>query len=105
MKGDQIRGRGLCFQFGAQRSQYRLECTTFDYVYSNCRNGCRDGGGAQRRSLNQKLLRVVQLSYYVPDSILDDLTGGFGRTTQWKPTVCSMAPNQSESKLYCTLGK
>ena len=29
-KGNQIRGRGLCFQPGAQKSQFKLWRTTFD---------------------------------------------------------------------------
>jgi len=45
VKGDQIRGGGLCFQSGAQRSQYRLDCTTFEYICNNWRDGRGDGGG------------------------------------------------------------
>jgi hypothetical protein len=45
VKGNQIRGRGLCFQPGAQKSQFNLWRTTFDFFYSEFWDGCGGGGG------------------------------------------------------------
>ena len=46
MKGYQVRGEGLCFQPGAQKSQFKLWRTTFDdKFYIEFWDGCGDGGG------------------------------------------------------------
>ncbi len=65
VKGNQIRGRGLCFQPGAQKSQLKLWRTTFDFFFTVSfemgvgtgragRAGRTPRGGGAKRSDNDR---------------------------------------------------